>query len=73
MITYKTLKKIWREAWAAATLLGKLIMLPAILILTLLIIPVTVCEVILLDIPYIILSVFDGWTIRQSWRYLNYL
>lgn len=73
MIIHKALKKIWREALGAATLLGKLIMLPAILILTLLTILATVCEVILFDIPYIILSLFDGWTLRQSWRYLEVL
>lgn len=72
MMLHKALRDLYRYGWKTLTLLGKLIILPGLLILTLLIIPVIVFEILLFDIPYIIMGILDGEKIRDNVRYLSH-
>ena len=73
MILQRVAKKIWKNTMVPATLLGKMILAFPVSIISLLVLTIAVCEIVLLDIPLVIVLITEGWGIRSACRSLSYI
>lgn len=73
MILLRVVKKLWKDTMVPMTLLGKMILAFPVSIISLFVLTIAVCELVLLDIPLVLLLVTDGWRIRSACRYLTYI